>query len=76
MLIFVPFYVLFYQAEKRELTAAEKLAEKIRLQKIQEEADLKNAKDLFGKIGIPLSHHSIPYFTTIYHMFNLFLPSL
>ena len=76
MLIFVPFYVLFYQAEKRELTAAEKLAEKIRLQKIQEEADLKNAKDLFGKIGIPLSHHIIPYFTTIYHMFNLFLPSL
>jgi len=36
------------KAEKRELTAAEKLAEKIRLQKIQEEADLKNAKDLFG----------------------------
>ncbi|XP_005091790.1 eukaryotic translation initiation factor 3 subunit J [Aplysia californica] len=35
-------------AEKKELTAEEKLAEKIRLQKIQEEADLKLAKGLFG----------------------------
>jgi len=36
---------------KKELTPEEKLAEKIRLQKIQEEADLKNAKDLFGVDG-------------------------
>jgi len=35
-------------AQNRVLTAEEKLAEKIRLQKIQEEADLKNAKELFG----------------------------
>jgi len=41
------------KAEKRELTAAEKLAEKIRLQKIQEEADLKNAKELFGVGDMP-----------------------
>ncbi|CAL1526107.1 unnamed protein product [Lymnaea stagnalis] len=34
--------------EVKELTAEEKLAEKIRLQKIQEEADLKLAKGLFG----------------------------
>jgi len=33
---------------KKELTPEEKLAEKIRLQKIQEDADLNNAKDLFG----------------------------
>jgi len=33
---------------KKELTPEEKLAEKIRLQKIQEEEDLKRAKELFG----------------------------
>ncbi|CAG5127561.1 unnamed protein product [Candidula unifasciata] len=34
--------------QEKELTAEEKLAEKIRIQKIQEEADLKLAKGLFG----------------------------
>jgi len=41
------------KAERKELTPAEKLAEKIRLQKIQEEADLKNAKELFGVGDLP-----------------------
>ncbi|KAI8793368.1 eukaryotic translation initiation factor 3 subunit J-like isoform X2 [Biomphalaria glabrata] len=36
------------EKQEKELTPEEKLAEKIRLQKIQEEADLKLAKGLFG----------------------------
>ena len=41
-------YLLFLLQQQRELTPEEKLAERIRLQKIQEEADLKIAKGLFG----------------------------
>lgn len=36
------------KAAKKEMSAEDKLAEKIRLQKVQEAADLKNAEELFG----------------------------
>lgn len=39
----------YWQEEKKDLTAEEKLAEKIRLKKIQEQGDLSLAKGLFGK---------------------------
>ncbi|KAH9520191.1 Eukaryotic translation initiation factor 3 subunit J [Bulinus truncatus] len=42
------------EKQEKELTPEEKLAEKIRLQKIQEEADLKLAKGLFGVENVGL----------------------
>jgi len=36
------------RAAKKEMSAEDKLSEKIRLQRVQEEADLKSAKELFG----------------------------
>ena len=47
---------LLNQAAKKEMSAEDKLAEKIRLQKVQEAADLKNAEELFGKCFIMLGN--------------------
>ena len=48
IIILIFLFYICYQEAKKELTPEEKLAEKIRLQKIQEEEDLKRAKELFG----------------------------
>ena len=39
--------------ESKELTQEEQLADKLRLQKLQEEADLELAKETFGKCESP-----------------------
>lgn len=48
--------LLFLRLQVDELTAEEKLAEKLRVKKLQEESDLELTKDAFGEARLRFTH--------------------